>query len=198
MWYWIFRTLNIAILRTLFKIKVEGLENLPKKTNFIIIANHTSYLDPLVMMIVIPRKIHCIALRSLYMFPLLGWYLQMNEALPEGSSSEKALNLLSKNRVVGLFPEGGISRDGQLKNFRRGVALLALRTGRPIVPCAIFGTYEALPRTARFPKLFTPIKVKIGEPQYLLKEFDDLIDDVYLQEGTFKLQNKIKEMMYAG
>jgi len=99
---------------------------------------------------------------------------------------------------VGLFPEGGCSRDGKLRKFRRGAALLAARTGRPVVPCAILGTYEALPRGAKFPQLFRSLKVKIGKPIYLLKEFEDIIDDVYLQEGTLKIRRTIAEMIDEG
>ena len=108
-----------------------------------------------------------------------------------------AISLLTENNNIGLFPEGGISRDGMLREFRRGMALLALKTGRPIVPCAILGTYEALPLGAKFPK-FVPIKLRIGKPRYFLKEFEDIIDDIYLQEGIFKVRNTIKEMLNAG
>ncbi len=121
----------------------------------------------------------------------------MVEALPEGSSSQKALNLLLQNKNVGIFPEGGISHDGKLREFRRGVALLGLKTGRPIVPCAVIGTYEALPVTSIIPKPH-PVKLKIGKPIYLLKEFNEVIDDVSLQEGIFRVRNAVKEMLNAG
>jgi len=123
--------------------------------------------------------------------------LEKLEVLPVGRSSERAIEFLNQNKIVGLFPEGRCSRDGKLREFRRGASLLALKTGRPIVPCAILGTYEALPLTAKFPKV-KPIKVKIGRPIYLLKEFEDIIDDLYLQEGTLKIRNKIQEMLNAG
>ena len=196
MWYWIFRIIFIIIFKLLFSLKVEGFQNLPK-SNFIIIANHNSYLDALVIMAIVPKKIHVIALRSLYKIPWLRWLLRVLEALPVGSSSPKAIELLANNKIVGIFPEGGATSDGKLKEFRRGAALLALKTGRPIVPCAILGTYEALPINAKFIKL-RPIKVKIGQPIYLLKEFDEIIDDLYLQEGIFKVRNTIKELLNAG
>jgi 1-acyl-sn-glycerol-3-phosphate acyltransferase len=119
------------------------------------------------------------------------------EVLPAGKSSEKAVEFLMRDKVVGLFPEGGCSGDGKLREFRRGAALLALKTGRPILPCAILGAYAALPRQAKFPK-FIPIKVKIGRPIYLLKEFDEVIDDLYLQEGIYKVRNSIQEMLNGG
>jgi 1-acyl-sn-glycerol-3-phosphate acyltransferase len=198
MFYWTIRLIFIILLKTLFKIKVEGLTNLPQKTNFILVGNHSSYLDALVVMVAVPKKIYCIALRELYHFSWLKWFLEKMEALPSGCSSEKAACLLTENKIVGLFPEGGVSHDGKIREFRRGAALLALKTGRPIVPCAIMGTFKALPRRAIFPRLFTPIKVKIGKPVYLLKEFDDLIDDIYMQEGILKIRKTIEEMIYAG
>lgn len=188
----------MVILKTFFRLKVEGRENLPQKTNFIAVANHSSYLDTLVVGAAIPQKTHWIALKGLYRISLLAWFFRAIDALPSGSSSEAAAELLRNNKNVGLFPEGGVSRDGNLREFKRGAALLALKTGRPIVPCAIKGTFEALPKTARFPRLFKPIKVKIGKPVYLLKEFDDVIDDVCMQEGLLRVRNSIQGMIHAG
>jgi len=197
MWYWIYRAIAIGILKLFFRLKVEGLENLPQKSNFIIVANHASFLDPLVVAAAVPRKIHCIVSRALFRIPVLKWCLTRLEVVPTGGSSEEALEILKKNRVVGLFPEGRCSRDGKLKEFRRGTALLGLKTGIPVVPCAILGTYQALPIKARFPR-FVPLKVKIGKPVCLLKEFEEVIDDIYLQEGIFKIRNNIQEMLDAG
>lgn len=102
-----------------------------------------------------------------------------------------------ENKTVGLFPEGGCSRDGRLKPFKRGAALLAAQTGRPILPCTILGAYDAFPRKAKFPRLFRPIKVKIGAPVYLLRKFEDIIDDIYLQEGIVRVRNTMEEMLYV-
>lgn len=175
---------------------MEGLENLPQKSNFIMVANHVSYLDALLLGVAMPKKIYWIALRELYSIIWMRWFLKLTDTLPSGSSSEKAVGLLASNECVGLFPEGGVSRDGKLREFRRGAALLALKTGRPILPCVVSGTFEALPFGAIIPKLF-PLKVKIGKPVYLLKEFDDIVDDVYMQEGILKIRNIIREMSYA-
>ncbi len=197
MWYRIFRILFFVIAKIFFRLKIEGLENIPQKTNFIIVSNHNSFLDPPVIMAAVRQKIHCIALRDIYKIYWLGWFLRVIETLPIGSSSQKAINLLMQNKNVGLFSEGGVSRDGRLKEFRRGAALLALKTGRPIVPCAILGTFKALPIGAKFPQLH-PLKLKIGKAVYFAKEFDDIIDDLYLQEGMFKIRNIIKGMLDAG
>ncbi|MBU0503597.1 MAG: lysophospholipid acyltransferase family protein [Candidatus Omnitrophota bacterium] len=197
MWYWIFCAIFSVIGRSLFKLKVEGIKNIPSKTNFIIVSNHNSFLDPLVFMAVIPKKIYCIALRDIYKINWMAWFLKAAETLPSGSASEKAVALLHQNKNIGLFPEGGVSRDGKLKEFRRGVALLAYKTGRPIVPCAILGTFESLPFGSRIPKL-RPIKLKIGKPIYFSKEFDEEIDSLSLQDGILKIRTTIKGMLNAG
>lgn len=197
MWYWIVRAAYSVLLKSFFGLKAEGLENLPKKNNFIIVANHCSFLDPLVVGAVIPKKIYCIALSDLYRVAWLRWLLPKLGVLPTGSSSQKAVNLLLQGKNVGLFPEGRRSRDGKLGEFRKGTALLAMKTGRQVVPCAILGTYQSLPVGAKFPK-FVPLKVKIGKPIYLLKEFKNVIDDDYLREGIIKIRRAIEEMLSAG
>jgi 1-acyl-sn-glycerol-3-phosphate acyltransferase len=197
MWYWILRAILRVYLKLGFRFKVKGLENLPKKSNFIIVSNHVSYLDAMLIMSAVPRKIHCIALRFLYRVFWIRWFLILIDALPIGAASPKAEELLLQNKNVGLFPEGGISHDGTLKPFRRGAALLALKTGRPILPCAVYGTFAALPVTASIPKLL-PIQLKIGKPIYLLKEFEDKLSDIALQEGMMKVRSAIKGMCDAG
>ncbi len=197
MWYSIFRICSVVLLKACFRLKVVGKENLPKRSNFVIVSNHLSYMDPLVVAAAVPAKIYCIAARDLYAIPHLAWILPKLDALPTGSSSKEAIDLLMNNNIVGLFPEGGISRDGKLREFRRGAALLAHKTGRPIVPCAILGTFEALPLKRRIPKP-VPITIRIGKPIFLLKEFDEEIDDISLQEGMFRVRASIKEMLDAG
>jgi len=197
MWYWIFHWIFLAVFRLFFRLEIKGLEHIPEKTNFIIVSNHTSFLDPVVIMAAVPKKIFCIAMRDIYKIQWLGWFLHVTETLPSGSSSTKAIELLRQNKNVGLFPEGGVSRDGRLKEFRRGAALLAIKTGRPIVPCAIQGTFASLPFGARVPKL-RKIKLVISRPVYLTKEFDEYIDDVYLQEGMLRIRTTIKGLLDAG
>ena len=197
MWYWLFSRIFFLVFKYFFGLKVEGLENLPQKSNFIIVSNHNSFLDPAVFMAAIRNKIYCIALREIYKMSWLGWFLEVTHTLPSGSSSQKAIDMLLKNNNIGLFPEGGVSRDGKLKEFRRGAALLALKTGRPIVPCAIIGTFEALPFGSRIPKRRT-LKLKIGKPIFLGREFDHYIEDSLLQEGIFRVRNTIEGMLDAG
>ncbi|MFA5361879.1 MAG: lysophospholipid acyltransferase family protein [Candidatus Omnitrophota bacterium] len=197
MLYWILRPIVLSILRLFFRFKVEGIENLPKRNNFIIVSNHLSFLDPLVICASMPQRIYCVASRYLFRISWLRWIFNKIGVLSTGSSSRKAVEYLTQNKIVAIFPEGGISRDGNLREFKRGAALLAYKTGRPIVPCVISGTYEALPLKAKFPRL-RPITVKINGPVCLLKELEEIIDDVKLQEGILRIRNIMQGMLDAG
>jgi len=197
MWYEIFRITSFFVLKLLFGLKTEGKENLPKENNFIIVANHTSFLDPLVAAAAVPKKIYCIALRGLYKVSWLSWILPKLDAIPTGGSSEKVIELLLQGNIVGLFPEGGRSRTGELKEFRKGAALLALKTGKPVVPCAIIGAYEAFPVGAKFPKL-RPIRIKIGKPLSFTQRVEDTIDEKILLQVTSKIREAVKEMLNVG
>lgn len=196
MWYWLFRFITVVLLKVCFRFRVEGAQNIPKKTNFIVVANHTSYLDPFIVGAGIPQRIYWLAIRDLYRVFGIRWFMHKTQTLPVGNASGKLVYLLMDGKNVGLFPEGTRTHDGRLRDFRRGAAVLSHKTGRPIVPCAIIGAYEAFPPAAGFPR-FSAITLKIGRPVYLLKEFDELIDDVFLQEGTIRVRNTIKEMIYA-
>jgi len=199
LFYWFAWILINAVGRSFFHYTVHGKNNIPHKTNYIVVGNHTSGLDAYLISGGFPRTIHWITSWTFFhSIPLLGWYLRNTRTIPEGDrSTAKTLAFLNDNKIVGLFPEGKCSLDGKLGEFRRGAALLALKSGRPIVPCAIIGAYDVLPWGARIPKR-RPITVKIGKPVYLLKEFDEHIDDIRLLEGMVKVRNSIQEMLDEG
>lgn len=195
MWYWIFRAFFWALVKVLFKLKVEGLNNLPDKTNFIIVANHASYLDSLILGAALPERIYWIAANFLYRSGWLRWFFKKTDTLALGNASTQAFKLLEKGKNVGLFPEGKRSLTGNLNPFRTGAALLASKTGRPIVPCAILGAYQAYPPKARFPRVFVPVQVRLGKPIYVLREFDDIIDDTYLKESMLRVKREIENLL---
>jgi 1-acyl-sn-glycerol-3-phosphate acyltransferase len=73
------------------------------------------------------------------------------------------VEVIRSGGLVGIFPEGGITRDGAMKPFRAGAAVLALQMGVPVVPIHMDGTFHALPRNAKWPR-FVPVTLRIGEP----------------------------------
>jgi 1-acyl-sn-glycerol-3-phosphate acyltransferase len=163
------RALALPLLRKGFDLRIEGSARIPSSGPVLLASNHLSFMDPVVLQAVLPRPIHYLMTARLHRSPRWGWVYRMFDAVPVtlGSGNFVALaeaaTRLQAGGVVGIFPEGGISKDGALGPFRPGVALLALRARVPVLPVAIRGTREALPPgTYRLRR--TPIRVRVGNP----------------------------------
>lgn len=151
-----------------FRVKSYGKENVPKEGRLIVAANHSSYLDPLTLGILFPRRIHYIMTSVYYEKKILNFFCYLLDTIPIGegyqiSAYKKCMRLLSKEKVIGIFPEGQRSREGYLLEARKGIGVYATRGKSPILPVAIVGAREALPPHSIFPK---PRRIKIfyGKP----------------------------------
>lgn len=166
--------LGKKLSRILFKytggIEVYGMENIPQKGPFIIVSNHQSIIDPFVFMSIFPLKINFLAAAYLFKIPVVGVMLRLGKALPINSkksnlrSLRMTLRILKEGKVIGIFPEGGVSLDGKIKNFKAGWAYLALKAKVPAVPVAISGTGNVLPVGKYLPRK-GKIFVNIGRPK---------------------------------
>jgi 1-acyl-sn-glycerol-3-phosphate acyltransferase len=147
---------------------VFGLENLPPRGGYIIASNHASYLDPLSVGLYLPQQVAFFARDTLWRPGLAAWWLDGVGGIPvdrDGGTPLRAikrvLQALSQGRVVILFPEGTRTRDGRLQEAKPGVGLIACRTGMPVVPARVFGSFEALGREGRV-RFGTPVSVRYG------------------------------------
>ncbi|WP_077621716.1 lysophospholipid acyltransferase family protein [Sediminibacillus massiliensis] len=149
-----------VLLYPLYRIKVEGKENVPKQGPVIICANHISNLDPPVVGITCPRDIYFMAKEELFQKKFLGGLLTRIHAFPikrgmkDRNALRKALDILGRGETLGLFPEGTRSKTGQIGKGLSGAGFFALRSEAYIVPCAIIGPY----------KPFSRLKVIYGKP----------------------------------
>jgi fatty-acyl-CoA synthase len=147
------RWAQIAFALTGLRPHVSGAEHLRHVPSGILVANHASYLDPLVLMAAIPMEFHFAAKRGLTRYPLLGTVLTRGEhAMIErvGMSNrlegaEEVARRLKQGQRLVVFPEGTFARAHRLLPFRLGAFRAAVDTGRPIVPVAIAGTRQVLP-----------------------------------------------------
>jgi 1-acyl-sn-glycerol-3-phosphate acyltransferase len=160
-----------AALRRFFDLSVEGAGSLPAPP-YIVAANHHNYLDGIVLGVAVPPPIAFLVMPRVYratpLHPPFHRHIgsiPLNLERPDVGALRRALAALEEGRVVGIFPEGPFSVRGQLEQGLPGVALLALRSGVPVVPAGIHGTFEAL-RARRFyvPRRH-PLRVRFGAPR---------------------------------
>ena len=163
------------LFRTCHGMRVEGLEHVPDQGSCLIACNHQSYLDPPLMAAAIPhRQVFFMAKQELFAVPLLGPFLRACGcfSVDRGSGDHRAVDLatelLQQGRLVGIYPEGTRSKDGKLRSGRAGAAVLALRTGAPLVPAAVFNTEAAMRR--RLLPGGPPMAIRFGPPMTFAPE----------------------------
>ena len=166
-----------ALLARWFDLLVDGLEHLPDHGPYIIAANHHNYLDGVVLAVAAPEPVAFLVMprvwRATPLHPLLHRHLgsiPITLARPDVGALRRALQALGTGRIVGIFPEGPFSVRGRLEQGLPGVALLALRSGVPVVPAGIRGTYEALVNRRLYVPRRHPLGVSFGRPRVFARE----------------------------
>lgn len=186
-----------AILPRYFQWESYGVHHIPQTGPLIVVSNHVNYLDPLAMGAVSPRPLHFMAKKELFANPLFGWILRKVNAFPvrRGQADRRAirhaLDLLAKGNVLAMFPEGTRSQTGQLQQLQRGAALLALKSGAPVVPMFIGGAYELLEGGRKLPRR-GPMRVHVGAPLHF--ESPSRIDQVAVAAASARIHAALAEL----
>jgi len=168
--YGFFHHLAACLHSMWFRGDVIGTENFPTDGPFLIASNHASHLDPPVVGCHVPRQMRFFARKSLWNNRLLAWWLNQVETIPVERDSgdigaiKRVLQALNENRAVVLFPEGTRSRDGELQKPKPGVGLMACKTGVPVVPCRVYGSFDAFSKGSALPRFGHSISVVFGPP----------------------------------
>jgi 1-acyl-sn-glycerol-3-phosphate acyltransferase len=188
--YWIIKAILKPLLRGIYRIRVEGLENVPGRGPAIIAANHVSFLDSFFIPLVVPRRrVTYLAKADYFKSWKTSWFFKMVGQIPMdrsgGSKSQAALDtalgVLKEGKLLGIYPEGTRSPDGYLYRGRTGVARLALTAGVPVIPVGLVGTVEVMPKDAKMPRLTGrhTVRVKYGQPldfsRYAGRERDRMV-----------------------
>ena len=168
-WYLLGYSLSKAIAKTFFSYRVIGAENMIEEGPCIIAANHCSFFDPPLVGVACKRAIHYLARKSLLDWPVLGPIFPDLNVIPvdrknaDRSALMGAIRVVKNGGAVLIFPEGTRSLDGKLQAAQPGIGMIVAKTGAPVVPVHVSGSFEAFPRNSRLPKR-TEIVVKIGDP----------------------------------
>jgi 1-acyl-sn-glycerol-3-phosphate acyltransferase len=156
----------------LFDYKAFGVNNVPKTGGALMISNHQSYLDPVMLGLNLPRPLSYLAKSELFKNKYLEWLITELRAFPvrqgkgDKAAIEETIRRLRQGHLLNIFPEGTRTHDGKIGPMQRGAALVVRRAGVPIVPVAIHGSYEAWPHGR---KMFRsrPIRVLYGKPLHV-------------------------------
>lgn len=189
MLYYIGYALLWVYFKSYFRLKVIGLNNVPKKGGVIVVSNHASFLDPpLVGVSISTRSTFFLARDTLFKNILFGFILRQVHSFPVNrgagfrSGFKTAIDLLHQGKLVLMFPEGTRSFDGKLQRGKPGAGMLIYDAKVPVIPCYIDGSDKAMPRGT---KLIKPGKicVKFGKPIelnkfYRMEESKDLFRQI--------------------
>jgi 1-acyl-sn-glycerol-3-phosphate acyltransferase len=182
-----------------FRLRVYGRENVPRRGAFILASNHQSYLDPVFCGVGLKRHLVFVARDSLFRFKLFAWLIDSLNAIPIGrgkadvAAMKTIIARLQEGRGVCLYPEATRSHDGRIRDFKAGFGLLCRRSNAAVVPVLIEGAFECWPRHRRF---FSPgpVIVQYGKPlspeQTRSMSNKELAD--YLTQTLRRMQNECR------
>jgi 1-acyl-sn-glycerol-3-phosphate acyltransferase len=192
-----------------FSLRREGWNNVPKKGPLLVVSNHQSMFDPVLVGLSSRRYLSYLARKNLFEQPVLAPLIRSLNAIPIDRGMGKdgiqaVLEALGHGQAVLVFPEGERTHDGTVEPLKPGVSLLIKRVACPIIPVGIAGAFGAWSRHRKWPKpspLFLPptdstIAVSVGEPidpaRYEKMKRDAMMDDLH---AALKAQHAAAERL---
>ncbi|MBF0807944.1 1-acyl-sn-glycerol-3-phosphate acyltransferase [Rothia nasimurium] len=194
-----------ALLRTVFRARVTGLENFPAEGPVIVASNHLAFLDSVIISALMPRRVAFLAKSEYVNSPglkgkAMKTLFQVIDIIPVNRTDKKesmkaletALDRLNKGKVFGIYPEGTRSRDGYLYKGKIGVAWLAHMTGATVVPIGLIGTDKIQKPGSNmvYPHRFT---VRVGEPM-TFEKLGDRMSGKQRRQTTDQIMDAIAQL----
>lgn len=174
------RFLVWILIRAIYRVKVIGYENIPEEGPVIVACNHVSYADPLLIGGVVKRPVNFVMHHKIFHIPVLKFIFKTGKAIPIASRAEnpevlkrayeRIGEVLDSNDVLGIFPEGAITHDGEIREFKKGIEKVVNKQPVPVVPMALCYMWGSLfsrrdPMIKRRPYKFRAhIELRIGKP----------------------------------
>lgn len=166
------RSIARPVIKALFSVDISGIDNIPDHGGAVLLANHTSFLDSIILGVFPARNIWFMAKNSEYKNSLMSWALKHARAFPvrryttDVQALRNAIRIVEQGHILGIFPEGERTWDNSLLPFRYGTMRLVLALGKPVIPVGISGAYELMPRWTSSIKR-VPVRIRIGKPVYV-------------------------------
>jgi 1-acyl-sn-glycerol-3-phosphate acyltransferase len=209
--FWPLAAVVAPLISLLFKLEIEGAENLPREGAYVLAPNHYSEADPLAVALAvwkIGRAPRFMAKETLFRVPVLGWVLRITGMVPVARSSsaasarltlETSQTLVKLGRGVIVYPEGTLTRDPEMWPMRgkTGAVRLALAGGIPLIPMAQWGCQAVLPRYGKLKlwPLRRPVRVVIGPPVDITAFRDDQNQPAILVKATDVLMADVAKLL---
>jgi 1-acyl-sn-glycerol-3-phosphate acyltransferase len=193
------RFISKILLRFLGKIEINGIDNIPQKGPFIIVADHSSYLDGFVMISVFKHELTFFSAAYLFDNPFIGFFLRKIKAIPVSTDKKRisfrktlkeAISRLENGKVLMIFPEGGLRSSDRIDEIKSGAAYISVKNKVPVLPVAIKGTREILPSGSYFPRRG---KVAINIGTIISPVHDDIQKDA-INNMTVLIRDSINEL----
>jgi 1-acyl-sn-glycerol-3-phosphate acyltransferase len=204
--YRLLKVVLATVFRVVYRPTVTGLENIPRRGPVILASNHLSFVDSMVIPMIVPRRVAFLAKSdyftgtgvkgtlSRWWFGGLGMIpVDRDDTRAAQASLDAALSVLAGGGAFGIYPEGTRSRDGRLYRGRTGVAFLAVTSGAPVVPVGLVGTEKLQPVGSRLPRL-AKVSVQFGTPIEVGGRFDGVPVGRARRELTDEIMAAIQSM----
>ena len=164
-----------VLARAVTRVRIEGeVDSIPRSGPVILAANHTSNADPVViggfLTQTLNRRVNWLGKKELFQIPIFGWLCwhggihPVDRGAAEVDAFKLARKILVEGHLLAVFPEGTRSPNGTLQAAKDGIALLAIRTGAPVIPIGIEGADRVWPKGRKLPRLGGHITIRIGAP----------------------------------
>jgi 1-acyl-sn-glycerol-3-phosphate acyltransferase len=166
------------LIHSVYRLRKEGVERIPEEGAAVVVCNHVSYVDALVLMAGCRRPIRFVMDHQIFRAPLLGFFFRTARAIPIAPAKENPELLeraydaiareLAAGELVGIFPEGRLTSTGEMGEFRGGIMKILERTPVPVVPMALSGLWQSLftrnrERLWNLGRLFPRLRLAVGE-----------------------------------
>ena len=172
------RFLDWLLVRTVYRLRIEGMAHFPEEGPALLVCNHQSLADALVVQAACRRPIRFLMYYTIFDIPVLNFIFRSMKAIPVAphklapdvlaKAYDEVENALLDGQLVCIFPEGQLTRDGEIGEFRGGVSHILERTPVPVIPMALSGLWKSFvsrnPRRTRLPRLFPPVYLNVGKP----------------------------------